>query len=88
MILDRTRSGLSLPADVQKELLELKKKMVGLEVEFSKNCNEENGSLILSAAELDGVPKDVTDGYEAVEGGFKVTFKVSSIAALRELLFG
>ena len=40
MILDRTRAGLGLFDDKREELLAVQKKIMGLEVDFQKNCNE------------------------------------------------
>lgn len=77
MILDRTRSGLGLPDDKREELLANQKKIMGLEVDFQKNCNEEKGFLLFTAGELDGVP-DI-DGYAQQDGKYKVTHKTPDI---------
>jgi sporulation protein YlmC with PRC-barrel domain len=48
MIRDRKRNGLGLPQDKREELLAVKKKIMGLEVDFQRRCNEEKGSLLFS----------------------------------------
>ncbi|KAK4049917.1 metalloendopeptidase [Microbotryomycetes sp. JL221] len=80
MILDRTRAGLALPEDKRNQLLEINKRIMSLEVDFQKNCNEENGFLLLTAEELDGVP-DI-DGYAKEGDKYKVTFKTPDIVPL------
>lgn len=79
MLLDRTRAGLGLTEDKQTELLEINKKIMGLEVDFQTNCNAENGELLFTAEELDGVPQDTIEGYPKVGDKFKVTFKTPDI---------
>lgn len=56
---------------------------MSIEVDFQRHCNEENGSLLFTAEELDGVPKDTVASYpkETVDGveKYKVTFKTPDI---------
>ncbi|ORY69423.1 hypothetical protein BCR35DRAFT_307983 [Leucosporidium creatinivorum] len=77
LILDRERNGLGLEESKRNELLEIKKRIMSLEVDFQKNCNEENGSLLFTAAELDGVP-DI-EGYKKEGDKYRVTFKTPDI---------
>ncbi|SCV74837.1 BQ2448_7866 [Microbotryum intermedium] len=80
MILDRKRAGLGLPEDNRTELLKLRQKIMALEVDFQKACNEENGALYFTKEELDGVPEEVINGYPKREDGkYKVTFKTPDI---------
>ncbi|KAK4050222.1 metalloendopeptidase [Microbotryomycetes sp. JL201] len=80
IVLDRTRAGLALPENERNKLLEINKRIMSLEVDFQKACNEENGFLLLTAEELDGVP-DI-DGYSKQDGKYKVTFKTPDIVPL------
>ncbi|KAM0786272.1 hypothetical protein ACM66B_001752 [Microbotryomycetes sp. NB124-2] len=77
LLLDRTRAGLALPDDERNQLLEINKRIMSLEVDFQKNCNEEDGFLLLTADELDGVP-DI-DGYTKEGDKYKATFKTPDI---------
>lgn len=76
MILDRERVGLSLSAEKREELLEIKKRIMRLSTDFQRHCNEENGFLLFTESELEGVPADVISGFEKDGDKFKVTFKV------------
>jgi hypothetical protein len=49
MILDRTRNGLGLPEKEREKLVGLKKRIMSLEVDFQRNCNEEKGGLTFTA---------------------------------------
>ncbi|KAI5478751.1 metallopeptidase MepB [Pseudohyphozyma bogoriensis] len=79
MIRDRERNGLGLPEDKRTELLEVKKKINSLAIDFQRACNEEKGFLDLTQEELEGVPKSVMEGYEKTEKGYKVTYKTPDI---------
>jgi hypothetical protein len=63
MVLDGKRNGLALPADAREKLTALRTELSGVQLAFSKNMNEEDGHVALSAAELVGVPPDVVAGY-------------------------
>ncbi|GAA5933687.1 metalloendopeptidase [Sporobolomyces koalae] len=80
LLLDRQRNGLALDPDQRAAYFELKKQIMTLEVDFQKNCNEEDGSILFTRQELDGVPEDVIQGYERVPQSdgtdtYKMTFK-------------
>ncbi|KAF8993112.1 zincin [Hymenopellis radicata] len=81
MVLDGTRAGLALPEKTRTELMELKKELSKLCLDFSKNFNEEN--VRSTPSELDGVPSDVISGYtKRTEDGkelFDVTYKTPDI---------
>ncbi|KAM0748837.1 metallopeptidase MepB [Meredithblackwellia eburnea MCA 4105] len=79
MILDRTRNGLALTPEKREELLEVKKKIMSLAVDFQTACNQEKGFLLFTLEELDGVPQDIISGYPEEDGKRKVTFKTPDI---------
>lgn len=76
-ILDRTRNGLALEPSKREELLTIKKQIMRLEVDFAKNCNEEDGHLLFDKDELEGVPD--LEGYAREGDKYKVTFKTPDI---------
>ncbi|TXT07346.1 hypothetical protein VHUM_03066 [Vanrija humicola] len=82
MIRDRKRNGLGLPKEKRDELLELQTKIMGLEVDFQRACNEEKGSLLFTKEELEGVPETVLEGYTKEGDKYKVTFKTPDIVPI------
>jgi Zn-dependent oligopeptidase len=81
MVLDGKRNGLALPADAREQLAALRTELSGVQLAFSKNMNEEDGHVALSAAELTGVPPDVVAGYPKADGTdvYAVPFKTTDI---------
>ncbi|KIO24317.1 hypothetical protein M407DRAFT_77092 [Tulasnella calospora MUT 4182] len=85
MLLDGKRAGLDLPDTEREKLLETKKKLSETCLEFSKNFNEEKGTISFSREELKGLPEDVISGYAKTTsvGGqpdkYSVTFKTPDI---------
>ncbi|KAH9939164.1 Metalloprotease [Amylocystis lapponica] len=79
MVLDGRRAGLALPEKERNELMALQKELSQACLEFSKNFNEENGSVSFTLEELKGVPDDVISGYTKRTDGdrevYDVTFK-------------
>ncbi|GAA5888076.1 hypothetical protein JCM5296_005426 [Sporobolomyces johnsonii] len=79
LILERKRNGLGLDESKRKEYLELKKRIMTLEIDFQNTCNSEDGALLFTKEELEGVPEDVVSGYPVVEENgvqkHKMTFK-------------
>ncbi|KAG7195494.1 uncharacterized protein KQ657_003257 [Scheffersomyces spartinae] len=80
------QNGLHLPEDKRNVVKDLKTKLSNLSTEFSKNLNEEKGSISFTANQLDGVPKDVIDQFKIQEGGedgketlYQMTFKYPDI---------
>ncbi|ROT43055.1 peptidase family M3 [Sodiomyces alkalinus F11] len=72
--------GLGLPAGPQRDRFkEIKKRLSQIQIEFTRNLNEENGGVWLTPEELDGVPEDVLVGLEKGkdenEGKLKLSFK-------------
>ncbi|ETW81741.1 Metallo peptidase M3A [Heterobasidion irregulare TC 32-1] len=86
MLLDGKRAGLALEEKERTELTELKKELSQVCLEFSKNFNEENGSIGFTLEELKGVPADVVSGYtKRTEDGkelYDVTHKTPDIFPL------
>lgn len=66
---DRKRAGLDLPKDKQELLMAKKKEISKLSVDFNRNCNEEKGKIEFTEEELEGVPKDVIEGFPKSEDG-------------------
>ncbi|GAA5929089.1 hypothetical protein JCM1841_005136 [Sporobolomyces salmonicolor] len=79
LILERKRNGLGLDESKRKEYLELKKRIMTLEIDFQNACNSEDGAINFTKEELEGVPEDVVSGYPVVEENgvqkYKMTFK-------------
>ncbi|KAL2760251.1 hypothetical protein ACRALDRAFT_1046528 [Sodiomyces alcalophilus JCM 7366] len=72
--------GLGLPAGPQRDRFkEIKKRLSQIQIEFTRNLNEENGGVWLTPEQLDGVPEDVLVGLEKGtgenEGKLKLSFK-------------
>ena len=61
MILDRTRNGLGLSPDKREALLAIKKQIMEKAVDFSRNCNEESGSLLFTAEVSFSLCRTLTD---------------------------
>ncbi|KAH7927637.1 zincin [Leucogyrophana mollusca] len=83
MVLDGKRSGLALPEKEREQLMQLKKDLSQVCLDFTKNFNEEDGHISLTLEELDGVPADVISGYtkrtEDSKEVYDVTFKTPDI---------
>ncbi|KAK9480384.1 hypothetical protein V1514DRAFT_346106 [Lipomyces japonicus] len=72
---DFERNGLALPLEKREELKALQKKLSNLEVKYNKALGEENGFILFTEEELLGVPKDIVNSYDVVDGKRKMTFK-------------
>lgn len=79
MIRDRTRHGLALEKDKRDKLLDIKTRIMGLEVDFQNTCNSEKGFILFTREELDGVPEASIEGYPQEGDKFRVTFKVGVV---------
>jgi len=84
MILDGQRAGLALSEDKRTELEKLQKEVQKCSLEFSKNFNEEKGTVSFTLEELEGVPADVVSGYtkrtdDSGKEVYDVTFKTPDI---------
>lgn len=83
VVLERKRNGLGLEKHKREQYQQLKKRIMELEVEFQRACNEEKGFLLFTKEELEGVPEDIVSGYTTVEEDgvtkYKVTHKTPDI---------
>jgi Zn-dependent oligopeptidase len=84
MVLEGKRAGLGLSVDQQEKLKDLKKELSTTQIEFDKNCDEEDGHITFTREQLEGVPRDVISGYKshADEAGrdlLDVPFKTTDI---------
>ena len=74
---------MGLPKDKQDEVKKLQIELSNLSTTFAKNNNEENGFILFSHQELEGVPELVLEQFETTEEDglkkFKVTFKYPDI---------
>ncbi|KAK5467321.1 metalloendopeptidase [Exophiala xenobiotica] len=70
------RNGLNIPAGPKRDRFkEIKKRLSQLGIAFSKNLNEEQGGLWLTADELKGVPEDVLSLLKREGDNYWLTFK-------------
>lgn len=65
-------SGMDLPAERRARLKAIELELQKLESDFSKNIYEDETVAFLSAAELKGVPTDVTSGLSKTVGGLLI----------------
>jgi hypothetical protein len=72
---DFRRNGLALPLDKRTRIEEIKKRMSGLGIQFSKNLGEENTKYSLTREELKGVPEDQLARFEKDGDKFVVSLK-------------
>jgi Zn-dependent oligopeptidase len=71
-LLDFRRSGLELPKEKRKEVVDLRKKLVELEATFGKNINEYKDYALFDKSELAGLPEDFVGRLEKTDGKYKV----------------
>jgi len=70
------KNGLALPDDGLAVVRSLKEQLTKFEVEFTANLNNDTSSVLFSAAELDGVPKEALATFARVDDGlYRVTTK-------------
>ncbi|PIU20257.1 MAG: peptidase [Elusimicrobia bacterium CG08_land_8_20_14_0_20_59_10] len=68
-LLDFKRNGLGLEPRKKNKVKKLKKELIGLELDFSKNLREVNDVLEVSEEELEGLPEDFKARLKKSEGG-------------------
>lgn len=76
---DLKRQGLALDEDTRNKVIELRKKLSSLSIQFSKNLSEEDGFLLFTLEQLDGVPEDVISQFSKVDDKYKLTFKYPDV---------
>lgn len=62
------RSGLNQPPDVRERIIALQNEISNLEREASQNINEDQTKVECEIAKLDGLPEDLLNTLEPVEG--------------------
>jgi Zn-dependent oligopeptidase len=67
-IKDFEDSGLKLPAEERKKLIQIQKEISDLESKGEANINENKDKIEMSIAELKGVPEDSIKKFKKVEG--------------------
>ncbi|KAL0476988.1 hypothetical protein AKO1_006361 [Acrasis kona] len=81
MVLDYERNGLGLDEEKRNKVMELKKELSKLCVDFSKNISEDKTTLLFTEQELDGCSNDFIQSLEkdVDTGKRKVTLKYPEI---------
>jgi thimet oligopeptidase len=72
-LLDFRRNGLTLDPVQRRQVKEIKKRLVDLELAFGKNLNEVRDFLLVTRAELDGLPDDYVNRLQKEGDKYKVT---------------
>jgi saccharolysin len=86
---DFRRAGLNLESEKLEKVVELRKKLSNISVEFSKNLAEEKGYLLFTKEELEGLNESVIEQFAKEGDKYKVTFKYPDIVPfLKEVSSG
>jgi thimet oligopeptidase len=70
---DYRRSGMSLSQEDREKLKTIQKELGTLTIEFDTNIREDKTIVPIAIGELKGVPQDVIDQLEVVDGNYQVT---------------
>jgi thimet oligopeptidase len=70
---DYKRSGMMLSPEDREKLKRIKKELGKLEIEFDTNIREDKTIVPIPLGALAGVPQDVIDGIDVVDGNYQVT---------------
>lgn len=69
MMSDFKRSGLDLPEDERKKIVELQKELQQISQEFSQNINNDTSSIVATKDQIDGVSDDFIGGLKKNDAG-------------------
>jgi thimet oligopeptidase len=72
-LLDFKRNGLMLPEEKRYQIKKIKERLVEIQQEFAKNIDDVKDSLLLTRAELDGMPDDYVNRLERLGDKYRVT---------------
>lgn len=73
-LLSFKRNGMELSESKRKKVIKLQKELVNLQNEFAKAIAEYSDELVVTAAELEGLPASYVEGLEKVDGDrYKIT---------------
>lgn len=73
------RAGLALDEETRNKVIALRKKLSTLSIQFNKNLSEEDGSLLFTKEELEGVPEDILSQFPKVDDKYKLSFKYPDV---------
>ncbi|KAL1916923.1 uncharacterized protein VTP21DRAFT_5120 [Calcarisporiella thermophila] len=69
------RNGLGLPVEDREKLKELRKRLSDLSIQFSRNMNEDNTTILFTEEQLDGLPKDFLESLPKQGEKYVLTMK-------------
>ncbi|CAK9312423.1 unnamed protein product [Citrullus colocynthis] len=85
LVRDFERNGLNLTSSKREELLRLRGQIEELSLRYIQNLNDDGTFILLSEAELDGLPKEFFESLDKTENGkFKVIMRSHHTAAVLE----
>ncbi|CAN6674717.1 saccharolysin [Trichomonascus vanleenenianus] len=73
------RNGLGLEKAKREKVTQLRKELSNISIQFAKNLDNENGFLLFTKEELEGIPERVYEQLEQVDGKYKMTFKMPDV---------
>jgi Zn-dependent oligopeptidase len=74
---DYRRNGFELPAEQRARVKALNERLVELDLAFSRNIDAWADAILVSRAELAGLPSSYTEGLQTVEEGGDMRYRVS-----------
>jgi Zn-dependent oligopeptidase len=77
-------AGHQLPEDKKMRLIEIEKRLIDLEISFSKNIAEDKTEVLLKAAELDGLTQNELENLKFKFGKYIVTMAYPDVNAVLE----
>jgi thimet oligopeptidase len=81
---DFRRNGMALPADKRARLTEVQKEINKLGIEFTKNIAEDATTVLLTAAELRGMPEEFLKGLKQADGVYFVGLENPTYVPIQE----